>query len=200
MKKNSAFTLIEILIVVSIFSLLIISVYSVFRTGLASNEKIEKAGRFFQGVRLSMNLMETDLKNAFNYSKADSNFIGSNNSVQFSAVCDEYEKSGAIYSDIKHIGYELSDDSLIRKSKSSIGIPKEEEIWVCLSGIKELSVQFAAPAGDSTKMYKWQDSWPLEGEVSQKKELPIAVRVKLILEDDSGNLAEFDKTIPIYAQ
>ena len=71
MKKRNGFTLIELMIVIAIFSLLILSIYSAFRTGLLSHEKIDAATNLYQKARLSLGLIETELRNGFVYTELD---------------------------------------------------------------------------------------------------------------------------------
>lgn len=203
MRKKNGFTLVELMIVISIFSLLILSIYSAFRTGLLSHEKIDAAANLYQKARLSLSLIEAELKNAFVYAKTDSKFIGSSESMEFFSILDLYDKEGKISSNIGYIRYEILDHSLTRKASEGIlalKVGPEEKGELFLSGIEELSLQFAAPSTVSAKLYEWQDLWPKDGDADQKKQLPIAVKIKLVLKQKDSSLVEFNKTIPFYAK
>jgi len=203
MNKKNGFTLIELMIVIAIFSLLILSIYSAFRTGLLSQEKIDAAANLYQKARLSLSLIEAELKNAFVYAEPDSKFIGSSESMEFFSILDAYDKEGKISSNIGYIRYAILDNSLTRKASEGIlalKVNPEDEGESFLSEVEELSLQFAAPSTVSTKLYEWQDFWPKDGDVDQKKQLPIAVKIKLVLKQKDNSLVEFNKIIPLYAQ
>ena len=203
MYKKNGFTLIELMIVSAILSLLMLSIYSAFRTGLLSQEKIDAAANLYQKARLSLSLIEAELKNAFVYVQADSRFVGSSASMEFFTILDAYE--GKLFSNIGHIRYEMVDHSLTRKASEGIGALKagqgaQEEGESFLSAVEELSLQFAAPSVVSAELYEWQDFWPKGGDAGQKKQLPIAVKIKLVLKQKDNSLVEFNKIIPLYAK
>lgn len=203
MKKKSGFTLIELLIVIAIFSLLLLSIYSAFRTGLLSHEKVDAATSLYQKVRLSLSLIEAELKNAFIYDKIDSRFTGSSESMEFFSILDNYEKTGKVYTSIAYIKYKLVDNSLKRKVMEgmlALKVNPEDEGESFLSGVEELSLQFAALSTVPGKIYEWQDAWPKSGYPDQKKELPMALKIKLVLKQKDDSLVEFNKIIPFYAR
>lgn len=209
MKRKKGFTLIELLIVIAIFSLLILSIYSAFRTGLLSHEKIDSAASLYQKARLSLGLIEAELKNVFVYSKLDSGFIGNSDSMGFFSISDEYDKEGKVSNSIGYIRYKFYDNSLTRKLSEGIYALKAREALdeggeSFLSGVEELSLQFAAPPAVSVvlpdKLYEWQDLWPKENDSDQKKQLPVAIKIKLVLKQKDNNSVEFNKVIPIYVQ
>jgi len=203
MHKKNGFTLIELMLASAIFSFLILSIYSAFRTGLLSHEKIDAAVNLYQKARLSLSLIEAELKNAFVYAKPDSKFIGGCESMEFFSVLDAYDKEGKVFSNIGYIKYEILDHSLTRKVSEGLlalkaGQGPQEEGESFLSGVEELSLQFAAPSTIPDKLYEWQDLWPKDGDADQKKQLPIAVKIKLVLKQRDNSLVEFNKIIPFY--
>jgi prepilin-type N-terminal cleavage/methylation domain-containing protein len=202
MKKKNGFTLIELLIVIAIFSLLIVTIFSAFRTGLLAYEKIDVSTSLYQRVRISFNLIEAELKNVFVYNKLDSGFIGGAGSIQFFTILDSYDKEGKVSSNIGYLRYEVVGNSLTRGSSegmlaSKTNLKDENELF--LSGIEEMSLQFAAPSTVPGKIYEWQNLWPGD-DLSQKKQLPIAVKIKIVVRQNDNNLVEFNKIIPLYAQ
>ncbi len=203
MNKKNGFTLIELLIVIAIFSLLILSIFSAFRTGLLSHEKVDAATNLYQKARLSLSLIEAELKNAFIYDKLDSRFIGNSESMEFFSILDNYDKTGKVNSNIGYIKYKLVDNSLKRKAVEGIlalKVNPEDEGGSFLSGVEELSLQFAALSTAPGKIYEWQDAWPKSGVLDQNKELPMALKIKLVLKQKDNSLVEFNKIIPFYAQ
>jgi len=203
MRKRNGFTLIELMLVSVIFSLLILSLYSASRTGLLSQEKINAAANLYQKSRLSLSLMEAELKNAFVYAEVGSRFIGSPESMEFFSILEAYDKEGKISSNIGRVRYEILDHCLTRKASEGILALKavvEEEGESFLSEVEELSLQFAALSTVPDKLYEWQDFWPKDEDIEQKKQLPIAVKIKLVLKQKDNSLVEFNKIIPFYAK
>jgi len=203
MKNKKGFTLIELLIVIAIFSLLILSIYSAFRTGLLSQEKIDTATNLYQKARLSLSLIEIELKNSFVYAKLDSRFIGTSESMEFFSIPDAYDKEGRIFSNIGYVRYEILDNFLIRKAfEGALALKPnpEDKGKQFLSGVEDFSLQFAAASTAPNRIYEWQDLWPKDGDLDQKKQLPIAVKIKLVLKQKDNSLVEFNKVIPLYAK
>jgi type II secretory pathway component PulJ len=189
----------------AIFSLLLLSVYSAFRTGLLSHEKIDASTSLYQKARLSLSLIEAELKNTFVYAKTDSKFVGSSESMVFFSILDAYDKEGKIFPNIGYIRYKIFDNFLKRKAfKGMLALKvlqdSEDEDEFFLSDVKELTLQFAAPSVVTDKLYEWQNSWPRDGDPDQKKQLPLAVKIKLVLKQNDSGLVEFNKIIPIYVQ
>jgi len=202
--KNSGFTLIELLIAALIFSIIILSIYSAFQTGILSYKRIDSAFEVYQGARIALNRMELDLKNAFAYSQEDSKFRGSAQALNFLTTVDSFEK-GRLYTNISRIKYELSDNKLKRAYYKGLDALIEsqditgEELNL---DIQEITFNYAYATTIPEKPYDWTDNWPNETDVNQKKTLPLAVKIKISLREknkspEEGRIIEFNKIVPL---
>ncbi|MDD5449839.1 MAG: type II secretion system protein, partial [Candidatus Omnitrophica bacterium] len=70
MKRNKGFTLMELLVAVSIFAVIAVSLYSIFSGGIQIWKRQEKGFVYNHTVRLVFDTMARELRNAINYSQA----------------------------------------------------------------------------------------------------------------------------------
>lgn len=210
MRKIRSFTLIELLIAASIFSIIILSIYSAFQTGFLSYRKVDSAFELYQTARLTLNRMELDLKNSFAYGDAEgSRFSGNNeNFLEFFSVVDSYEE-GEPRTDICRIEYkyELKDKKLIRTNYKGLDVLKtdiQQEGAEVASNIEKVTFEYACPTEKEGKpSFDWQDSWPVkkdEKDLTQQATLPLAVKITLSLIENAKQEEkpiEFTKVISL---
>ncbi|MCX5715091.1 MAG: prepilin-type N-terminal cleavage/methylation domain-containing protein, partial [Candidatus Omnitrophica bacterium] len=68
MKKTKAFSLVELLIASAIFAVVMVSIYSAFRTGIFGYKNIRENIEIYQSARFILERINLDLRNAFAYS------------------------------------------------------------------------------------------------------------------------------------
>lgn len=66
-KNRSGFTLIEILLSLTIFSVIALTLYSTFATGMQLARRSENAAKIYREIRWSLERMKTDLQNTVDY-------------------------------------------------------------------------------------------------------------------------------------
>ncbi|MDD5595494.1 MAG: type II secretion system protein GspJ [Candidatus Omnitrophica bacterium] len=186
MRKIKGFTLIEVLLAVSLSAVIVLGVYSALQTGILSYEKQELAAGIYQTAKVILNRMETDLKNSYIYMQSDSHFKGSKaqSSMDFFTVSEIFEKGERRILPCR-VKYELGDQVLKRffyrgleASQTSPAVEAQE----IASDVKGMVLEFAYPSSDPNTNIAWQDSWPEEGgSQEQEKTLPVAVKIKLTL-------------------
>ncbi|MDD4938539.1 MAG: type II secretion system protein GspJ [Candidatus Omnitrophica bacterium] len=194
MKKG--ITLLELLITSSIFSVIILSLYSAMHTGIMSYNRLDSASRAYHSARLILDRLERDLSGAFIYSVDGAFFKGSVSEVEFF-------KSGPD-EDLCRVRYTFNGEVLERACYHGMEalrrepeVPAEE-----LSGnVKEIAFEYASlalnPQGRG-----WQKSWPQENNASEAFSLPPAVKVRLLLIDPGKRknpaLLEVSRVIPLH--
>ena len=207
MKRREGFTLLELLLAVSLSSVIILGLYSALQTGILSYDKIERASEVYQTARVVLNRMETDFKNSYIYSQADSRFKGSKagQTVEFCSVLDIFDKAQSYVFPCR-IKYELSNQVLKRTLYRGLQVSEENPLVEAqeLSLVtKELVLEFAYLSDDPNKNIEWQESWPAgQGKPDQQKGLPLAVKIKLSLieKDKHGQeigTVDFSRIIPL---
>jgi prepilin-type N-terminal cleavage/methylation domain-containing protein len=202
---GAGFTLVELLIASSIFSVIILSLYSAFQTGVLTYNRMDSAFMVYQASRVTLNRLELDLKNSFIYSENDAKFRGSSQTLDFFSVIDAFEE-GASYASVYRIQYELSGTALKRTCYQGVDALKENGAAFAgdelTSEAKEISFQYAFATGNPDKPYDWQDSWPQADNPEQQKALPLAVKIKLSLiekgrQEKELSIVEFTKIVSL---
>jgi type II secretory pathway component PulJ len=198
--NKKSFTLIEILIAVTIITLIILSLYSAFNTGILAYKKIDSAFDSYQEARIILNRLEADLKNSFAYSKESSFFKGGSQTLDFFNVSQIYDKDKE-YSDLCRIKYYLEGSNLKRAIYSGLSALTEDESVESQdfsTMVKNIDFEYAYVSTDGKPGIVWQNVWPQKDE--QGKGLPLAVRIKLVLIGKGAkqqSSLEFTKTIAL---
>ncbi|MBU1870243.1 MAG: prepilin-type N-terminal cleavage/methylation domain-containing protein [Candidatus Omnitrophica bacterium] len=190
-KTKMGFTLVELLLSAAILSIIMISLYAAFNTGLLSYKKIDSAFSVFQSARIILNRMERDIANTFAYKNDDSGFTGAQNGLDFFSIIDFYSSEGRMDPSVCRIRYELDSNSLKRyllKGSDSLNDSNEKIEEILCANIQSFILKYAAPSTGTTNPYEWQDSWPNDTDPQQKKSLPLAVKIEL-------GISEGDKTV-----
>lgn len=167
-QTKKGFTLIELLITTSIFSIIILTIYSTFNTGLLSSQRIEASLNTYQTARRIFNRMSLDLRSSFAFSSEETKFVGKNNEISFFTL---------VASNFSSVTYKLEDGKLLRIYKKNLESLKEQTTVrprIMGKGIREISFTYAYPTEDEN-LYEWKEEW------NQKDKLPLAVKIRLIL-------------------
>lgn len=198
-KQKKGFTLIELLLAASISTIIIFSIYSAFQSGILSYRKVDAAFETYQKARIILSRIEADLKNAFLYNdKAEKFwFKGEANALEFFSLVDNFRDVASVR-DFCRLQYKFSENTLKRacyKNEDALnpGLKEEE---VLAEDVQELSFKYIYKKEDSEEFEEFP-TWPatIDGAVQegQKEELPLAVKIKLILTQD----IEFNQTVPL---
>lgn len=188
MKINNGFTLVEVLVASSIFVIVIMTVYSAFHGGILGYRNIEKAIDIHQSAMHILERINTDLRNSFAYSQAETKFKGEGDIISFLALVDRFNGDNIIQ-DYAFISYDLQGGRIMRqcrRNQESLNVRSEIAPEELASNVQELSFSYAS-AGSKQGSMEWTDSW------SDPRVLPPAVKIKLILKDKTSR--EFERTI-----
>jgi len=204
MKHNKAFTLLEILIAATISSIVMLGLYSAFQSGILTYDRIESSDQTYRTARVILQKLEHELKNSFCFKSDDCKFSGTADTLDFYSSPD-------IYLEAKKFPYPASisyslENNILKKAvlaaSQLISAPQSPEPQEIAGDIGEINFQFAEASQDNS--VKWQDSWAKESEENQKKTLPAALKIKLVIKekkrnDREGKTAEFSTVIDIPA-
>lgn len=187
----TGFTLVELLLAASIFSVIVLSIYSAFQTGILSYRKADAAFGLLQEARLILYRMELDLKNSFAYTKENSRFQGTQGNMDFFSLTDTFSE-GQVFSNLSRIKYELASGILKRvyyKGKSILEETGNGEDQELSSDVKGISFQYAYATNNPAEPYGWQSFWPKkenESDLTQQKAIPLAVKIELTMKEQGG--------------
>lgn len=192
---RGAFSLLELLIVSSIFSVMMLSIYSAFQAGILSYNKMDSAFNIYQTARVILNRMEQELKNSFIYCLEDSGFEGQGQALRFFSLSDAFAQGRAV-ANICRIKYEqdLTNNVLKRNVSRGLAVLESDDKGASAeelsSAIQKISFEYASSSNRLDEPFTWQPAWPKPGDAEQKKELPLAVRIKLSLAEKNKKQQE----------
>lgn len=186
MRSSKSFTLIELLIAVSIFAVVAIALYSTFSGGLKVWHRQEKGFKYSHSTRLVLDAMAKELRNAINYSVKQGlgaglegqglRFIGDEKSLTFITLMGE---------EIAKVDYIFEEGVL----KKRVVLQKEEfkeenqKESVLIENLDGLSFEYAYKGTGEGFELEWRKSWEKET-VSDQPKIPAGVRITLTFDID----------------
>ncbi|MBI1908899.1 MAG: prepilin-type N-terminal cleavage/methylation domain-containing protein [Deltaproteobacteria bacterium] len=205
MRRDSGFTLIEVIVSVAILALISIVVWQASGSNMRAKERSEKRDEVFQSVAMVMDRMSEDLMEAFLYSPtseelgksingeilAKTAFVGKNNGdadeISFTSFSHVRYLKDVKESDQEEVTYKLEpskdDESnsleIVKRSSSPLDANPTEggKTYPLLKGVKGLSFRYYDP-----KKQEWFEEWDSEGSDNPSK-LPRAVEITLTVEN-----------------
>lgn len=205
--KLRAFTLIELLLAVTIFSIVASVIYSSFRLGVASYRRIESNLSRQQSIRSAMNILTSDLQNAFMFKTMP--FKGDQARIEFAGFIKDNNGGGKTIGKICYFysgpSAQQGSGSLIRQEvlfaqaqqasseqQAQQFVANGEEL---LSDVFSLSINYCYKESEEETTVQWAPEWISE------EVIPKGVKIELVLKDDSspGGKAVFIKRICIPA-
>jgi prepilin-type N-terminal cleavage/methylation domain-containing protein len=184
-KKNS-FTLIEMLLVISVVAIISLTIYATFNNGM---KLWQRANRYIpeEDVNISFDKFATDLRNAFKFTGI--NFTGTEDKIEFPTLVNSASLKNRTVGRVRYF-YESGSGILSREQSdySQVYTSEGSQVQAVLRNIKSLKFRYYV-FDKETKVYSWQGEWTKEG-------LPLAVRLEVEFEYDSQG-EKFTKTVNI---
>jgi general secretion pathway protein J len=201
-RAQRGFTLMEIVIAVSITAMMGGIVAVSFSTGVRAKDVVEKDADHYRQLRAAMNRMTREVGSAYVSARFDrtkyrdqydrpTNFVGERERLLFTSLAHQRLYSDAKESDQMVVEYSVKTSSekgargrqdLIRR-ENAVGQDRmdrggvEEALY---EGIKKVEFEY----WDSDKK-EWDDEWDTR-RVERKSILPTRVRITLIAPDENG--------------
>jgi len=181
-KTKHAFTFVELLVVVSLFSILSLTVYATFASGMRMWSRIQDTSLIQRKVSLGLEKFSLELRQALDFSKIG--FTGKSNEISFPFLADSVIQDGpsngvVTVKEILRITYFLEQKTLFRKLDTFKDILEEKEqakIKTLLSDIEDLKFSFAYRE-EGKDQYSWKDTWDKE------EGIPVIVKMELKIKD-----------------
>lgn len=190
-RNNTAFTLIELLIVVSILAIIATAIFAALSSGINVYRKVQAYTTKQIDILLTLEKMEKDVRNMLNVSNIP--FRGGPEDMSFPGLIMEYDREGNPAAYVGGISYQFNDETghLIR----------EEHVYAeAVSGITHGAGPSGSPTSVETaafsyyyfdavlKEHTWKNSW------NAKDGIPKAVRIELKFNDGNKDV-ELARTI-----
>ncbi len=188
--KQKGFTLIEVLIGVTILTGMSMLIYATMNRALMAKVRVEERDQVLQGARVTMTRMVDDLAQAVlankNFSGAEEKFTtglkGGADHVDFSSLSHFHYLKDAPDSDAASIGYYLKSEgsglsTLMRRESYFLGDKIDEGgmAYPVVEHVKTFLLEYYSAAKTD-----WVPEWD-SAQLSSLGKLPMAVRITLVL-------------------
>lgn len=177
-RKQPGFTLIELMVSLSIFSIISLAVYSTFASGIGAWRRARGFSSVYQTARLLLSDVAHELKNAVMISGSE--FVGAPQKISFLVLRQSPYATGRPGNHgITRVTYEVrrasSDYSLVRLEGSDIENPKEQgEPELMADSISKMDFQYTYKNSEG-EIQPWKGLWEVDDA------LPLGVKISLMI-------------------
>ncbi len=207
--RKRGFTLVEVMLAMTITGIIVLMIFGVFRLGLSAWEKGESVQKEYQNARVISQLMGRQLKSAFPYrvktEKAEGDFVffeGTARGVKFisSLPLKTRYAEGLVYA-----AYEFEEGAeggrmLLYEqralNKNFVDEPPNREEGVSLwEDISEIRFEYyRAEDPEKTRSAEWVEQW----NAREEKQLPRAVRITVTEKKRSERPIVIETSLPAH--
>jgi general secretion pathway protein J len=206
-RTSRGFTLMEVMVAVSIVALMGTMVAMAFQTGINAKEVVEAEADHYRMLRVAMTRMSREIGSAFVSDRYDgrryrdqndrpTNFVGERDRLLFTTFAHQRMYTDAKESDQAVVEYFVESSSergarsrqdLKRRVNPNVEgrMDRGGTTDVLFEGVK--AVEFAY--WDSERK-EWEDEWDTR-RTDQKSKLPTRVRITLVAVDETGKEARY---------
>lgn len=174
-KRDVAFTLLELLIALSLFAVVMIVVGSVFGTGLLVWKRGEGESGFYQELRVLFDRLAVELRNTLPYEGTP--FEGKKDRMSFVQVRSSRASPSPEWVQVTYEVKKGAEGILWVRRMSPFSKKEEEEEQIVLSAVTD--VQFSYPSfTEGEEGWTWAEEWRPP---DQNKGSPPFIRASLLL-------------------
>ena len=175
--RRKGFTLVELLIVCSLFAVISISIFATFSSGFKVLRRLQRTNDTEERLLLRLEKLSRELRQVFVFK--DITFSGSKDKISFAAIIDDEIRRLNYCFDADHKAILRSTDALeeilAAKKDQQEEIKSPQKIY--LANINGLTFSYFY-FDIEKKAYLWKDEW-------SETKFPIAVKITIITENDS---------------
>jgi general secretion pathway protein J len=204
---SAGFTLLEVVVAMTILGLILLIVFGAFRVGLSTWDKGEQTREEYQRQRTATQLITRQIKSMVPYKiktqKAEGDYLafdGKSHSLKFVSTLSlkAVRPNGFVFAiyEYKEGGPEggrlvAYEKRVVNKDFFEEG-PKEEEGVTVLQGISDIRFEyFREEDPEKTRAEAWLDDW----NAKEEKELPTALRIKITFKNGKSEQEEAPLTL-----
>ncbi len=192
---GNSFTLIEILVSVTIFSLVGAAIYSVFANGLNAWRRGNDNKSYAKNIRILSEKIARDVRNTFEFEGIP--FEGTEESVMFPGLIEgrSYDDAVEEYSEVGRIAYfyDSGEDAFCRKEQTFAESLMEEELdeaEILISDVDSLAVSYCY-LDNATGAYDWKDDWKED----EQDTIPQAISLEISFKKKAARKDDFNQVI-----
>lgn len=182
-KNRLGFTLLELLIAVTVFAIIAVSIYSSLGAGIRVWKRSSEAMSENQVLRLFFEMVSSDLKNAVRYyavpGSDQKNFEAEPGKISFMALVAAASKESKAHAELARVVYYLDREKMaVCRKLATIRVgfdPEKAKAVELVTDVeeKDFSFEYCYPADESRTSFDWKDGW------EDDKNIPGGVRIKL---------------------
>jgi general secretion pathway protein J len=196
--SKKGFTLIEVIVTLTILGFILLIIFGAFRLGLSAWERGESTREEFQTARAVSQLISRQLKSAVPYKiktkKAEGDYLAFEGKAQslklVSALPVKAKRSeGFVYAVYEFKEEEKGKGKLILYEERVLNKdffeepPKEDSGVTLLEGISEFQFEYLrGEDAEKSQSEEWVEEW----NAKEEKALPKSMRISIALEDKNG--------------
>lgn len=182
-KIPPSFTLIELLIALSIFAVVAVTLYSAFFAGVSVWKRSGDTSGSYQDISAVFDDIARDLKNAVYFSKDEESgyaFMGAPGKIAFMTLEERVGARMKPCREIARLSYyfdDTADEFIKKRADISLGfdIVKAEKD-VLLRGVEDFRFEYCYYSGDEDEPYIWQDEWS-----DEDARIPRGIRITAVM-------------------
>ncbi len=178
-KSLTGFTFIELLISISIFSVIAVALYPTLNTGLQAWRRGQRSCDLYQVARIALDDIAGELRPAKVIHFSELGFVGQKDNLSFPVVVNVSSPGESKNFEIGKTSFYLDEEVLLKKKQTFIQSISDDQLESeeLAANVKQLGFLYSYKSESDLSAYSWKDSWGIADS------LPQAVKITLILAD-----------------
>ena len=187
-KPVGGFTLMEVLLAVTIFSIVAISLFSAFRSGVFGYRAIEEAIDLNQSVFSALSRLDTDVRNCFSFSVDDNKFTADSSNLGFLTLTNVFEGKG-LEKKYAYVSYSIKDNKLTHICRVDSDALNVNSTVLAEEMVENAQIKFEYGYIQSGRTIIYTSGW------TDKKSLPVCIKVVLTVGQTGKAAKVFERSI-----
>lgn len=183
-KQAQGFTFIELIIAITIFCIIAVSIYSVFRSGVRIWYRVSPLIQNTQSLRFFFNTISRDLKNSISYAKKGMNFEGGRRKISFMTLVEVSGQGISPNAEPARVFYYLDNTRKAVRRGVATRMEGFSEDYAKISDVlnniddEDFEFEYCYKMGSSPTEYdyEWKDEW--EDKEKENGKIPRGVRIR----------------------
>lgn len=160
--SNKGFTLLELMISMTIFSIIVLIIFGAMRLGYRSIEKAEKTTEFLERMRTTLNIIDSQFQSQIPLTYEENGekklyFVGQKESVEFSSNYSVWSGQRGYVKVMYNVEQDANGRLALYVTENTISVDNSRKTML-LQGIEEISFKyfFKDPLKEGGE---WRDEW-----------------------------------------